>query len=302
MARDGSYGAPVHMDGSAPHSVLVCGKRGYGKSYTLGVLAEGLQRIPRVSTVIVDTMGIYWTMQHENEREQSLLTEWDLDPESYGLRVHRPTGDEDDALEQMRRLGGEMARGNGADVDVLDLSTYGYDVGLMSRLVAEFARTAYGHRHSLRREYERAALEGDFGAGAGGMPMLWMLVDEAHVFTPHGGETSASRVLIDGWLRQGRQLGLSLVLATQRPSALHPDVLSQSDIILCHRLTAQEDLDALNGVRPTYMHADLAESLERMGTKRGQALVIDDKSETVYVVRVRPRRSWHGGGEPNALD
>jgi len=105
-------------------------------------------------------------------------------------------------------------------------------------------------------------------------------------------------VLIHEWMRQGRQPGLSLILATQRPGAIEPEVLSHCDIILCHRLTSQDDIDALRTIRPTYLQGDLGESLKKIGVEKGVALLVDDTSESVHVVQIRPRLSWHGGAEP----
>jgi len=130
-----------------------------------------------------------------------------------------------------------------------------------------------------------------------GIPMVWMFIDEAQQFVPREGSTLASDILINEWLRQGRQPGLSIVMATQRPSSLHPDVMSQSDIVICHRLTSQEDISALESVRPTYMREDFGESLRKMGNERGTALVVDDTTETSHIIRMRPRLSWHGGSE-----
>ena len=44
------------------------GKRGSGKSYTMGVIAEGLASLEEetansITSLIIDTMGIYWTMK-----------------------------------------------------------------------------------------------------------------------------------------------------------------------------------------------------------------------------------------------
>ena len=39
-ALDSSLGADVFIDVIRPHIVLICGKRGYGKSYTIGVFIE----------------------------------------------------------------------------------------------------------------------------------------------------------------------------------------------------------------------------------------------------------------------
>lgn len=58
-ARDGSPGAQVRLDLDRPHAGLVVGKRGYGKSYTLGVLAEELARTDGVAPVVADPMGVF---------------------------------------------------------------------------------------------------------------------------------------------------------------------------------------------------------------------------------------------------
>lgn len=47
------------MDIDRPHAALVVGKRGYGKSYTLAVLAEELARTDGIAPIVVDTMGVF---------------------------------------------------------------------------------------------------------------------------------------------------------------------------------------------------------------------------------------------------
>jgi len=122
------------------------------------------------------------------------------------------------------------------------------------------------------------------------------------LFLPNNKEVLSKDVLINEWMRQGRQPGLSLVLATQRPSALESEVLSHSDIIICHRLTAQEDIDALSRIRPTYMHSDIKESIKKIGDEKGVALIIDDTSESAHIIKIRPRLSWHGGAESLVIE
>ncbi len=46
MALDHSRGADVYLDALKPHAVLICGKRGYGKSYTMGCMLEELAFLP----------------------------------------------------------------------------------------------------------------------------------------------------------------------------------------------------------------------------------------------------------------
>ena len=54
---------PVTLAADHARVLLICGKRGSGKSYTLGVLAEELfQQTPRPCVLVVDPVGIFWTM------------------------------------------------------------------------------------------------------------------------------------------------------------------------------------------------------------------------------------------------
>lgn len=50
------------------------------------------------------------------------------------------------------------------------------------------------------------------------------------------------------------------------------------------------------------MQESIEAYLKKMGSERGAALIVDDHSESVHLVRIHPRMSWHGGGEPSALE
>lgn len=182
------------------------------------------------------------------------------------------------------------------EITVLDISPYPEELKIV--IVAIIARKIFEARVKERKKQEEAVMkkiEVDMD-----IPLTWLAIDEAHVFLPLE-DCLTKDILIKQWMRQGRQPGVSLILATQRPSSLDPEVLSHSDIIICHRLTAQEDIEALNRVRPTYMHGEIKESLKKLGTEKGVALIIDDTSEAVHIIKIRPRLSWHGGEEPSAL-
>jgi hypothetical protein len=100
-------------------------------------------------------------------------------------------------------------------------------------------------------------------------------------------------------LTRGRAPGVSLALATQRPSAVSAVAVSQSDLLVAHRLTAEADLSALAAARPTYLEGTLR---ERLPAEAGAAVVVDDATETVHAVAVRERATPHGGGSPTASD
>jgi DNA helicase HerA-like ATPase len=178
---------------------------------------------------------------------------------------------------------------------VLDLSVLQSPV-LKDIVVALVCEKIFEARVKERKVHEQKKM--GFIVEEKGIPLVWLAVDEAQLFVPQNKKTLSKEVLIEEWMRQGRQPGLSLIMATQRPSAVEPEVLSHSDIIICHRLTAQEDIDALSRIRPTYMHGDISESIKKIGSEKGVALLVDDTSESVQVIQVRPRISWHGGAEP----
>src|SRR3989338_4824092 len=131
-------------------------------------------------------------------------------------------------------------------------------------------------------------------------PLVWLVVDEAHEFLPREGESAASKSLIT-ILREGRQPGISLVLATQQPGKIHTDVITQSDIVISHRLTANLDVEALSMIVQSYMREGIDKQLNLLPRESGAAVVFDDTNERIFPIRVRPRYTWHGGESPSAM-
>jgi hypothetical protein len=90
------HGYRVLMDAKFPHIIFICGKRGGGKSYTLGVIAEELCKTRiGIGTVIVDPIGIYWSMKKGNQskKEARELERWGLKPMALdNVRVVAPLG------------------------------------------------------------------------------------------------------------------------------------------------------------------------------------------------------------------
>jgi DNA helicase HerA-like ATPase len=389
MALDHSKGAAVYLDALKPHAALICGKRGYGKSYTMGCMLEELAFLPEpvkgnLASLVIDTMGIFWTMRSPNVSEAEKLKSWELAPEGLETEVFVPAGQVDTykkrnievkpfslsirelsgsqwcrvlKIEEISPLGILLVRTveslrekdepfsfediiseifldtrsdsaskgaaenylravkswglfskegtplseliSGGRTTVLDVSTLENE-NVCAAAVSILAGRLYEERLEARRAHEKKRM-GEKIEGKE-FPMVWLFIDEAHIFVPAKGESLASEVLINRCLRQGRQPGLSLVLATQRPASLHQDVVSQSDLLICHRLTSSDDILALESSRPLYMQESLRAYLKKMGSERGAALIVDDHSESVHIVRIRPRRSWHGGGEPSALE
>lgn len=89
-------GKKILLDSLNPHVVFVCGARGSGKSYILGVMAEELAlHNPNVGVIVIDPIGVFWSMKYPNreERELTLLKEWNLKAQGLkNLKVFIPEG------------------------------------------------------------------------------------------------------------------------------------------------------------------------------------------------------------------
>jgi len=132
------------------------------------------------------------------------------------------------------------------------------------------------------------------------LPLVWLVLDEAHEFLPNVGKTVATQPLVT-ILREGRQPGISLILASQQPGKIHTDVMTQADTVIAHRITAKIDVDALGMLMQSYMREGLTTMLDNLPDLKGSAIIFDDTNERMYPMRMRPRISWHGGGSPVAL-
>ncbi|MEM3526541.1 MAG: DUF87 domain-containing protein, partial [Candidatus Jordarchaeaceae archaeon] len=99
-------GCKVLLDAVAPHVIFISGHRGSGKSYTMGVIAEELADAKLgIATIIVDPMGVFWSMKYPNwdEKELETLEKWNLRPKGFSnVKVFVPVGFYDRVPEQTR--------------------------------------------------------------------------------------------------------------------------------------------------------------------------------------------------------
>ncbi len=430
----------VRMDFSRPHVAGIFGKRGTGKSFTMGVLAEEMALLEddvrrNLSCIIVDAMGIFWSMKNPNDRDMSMFLNWNIKPQRFPINLVIPRGQvksfveneipfdavfslnpaellaEDWALTFSIGLDSEMGvilqkalkrvkkrgdfsledfavevknenspdhvkdalinrlavasewgifeqgsviskrsksrasedeimerdleylktpsqKNNDAEneysfgdsknmkkktdyqsysslldfvvpgkITVVDLSLLN-DWSVRALIVGLLSKKVLEARMESRRIEEMEAVEGI--ANPAKIPMTWIMIDEAHQFLPAKGETPATAALLQ-CVKIGREPGVSLVFVTQQPNKLHEAAISQCDMIIAHRLTAKQDIDALRNIMQTYLKYDLQEYIDALPRLKGAAIILDDNSERIYAVRIRPRLSWHAGGSPNAI-
>ena len=332
MGQFSSLSNNIMLDVATSHIIMVVGKRGSGKSYFLSVMSEEMSHLPEevsknIAVLIVDTMGIFWSMKYPNIKQEDELIEWNLKPKGLDVKVYTPSGkfkdykdkdiptdfsfsikpdelsandwcnvfslgitdpigvlieriisdlnenyDLEDIINLIKRdkksnLETKNAAENrfeaakswgifdkkaseikdiikGGQVSILDTSCYD-DFNVKALVTGILCKKLLQERMTERKKEEMSRIqagehflvkeEQDF-------PMVWILLDEAHEFLPKKGETPATDSLVQ-ILREGRQPGISLVLATQQPGEIHKDVLTQSDVVVSFRLTAITDIE-----------------------------------------------------------
>ncbi|MEK6856143.1 MAG: DUF87 domain-containing protein [Nanoarchaeota archaeon] len=189
---------------------------------------------------------------------------------------------------------------------VLDISVYSSTSAFNVRalVISLISKKIFSKRMDARKKEELDSLQHgqDYLSYKSYLsdPLVWIFIDEAHEFLPKEGKTPASDALIQ-LLREGRQPGISLVLATQQPGQIHRDVMSQSDIVLSHRVTSKADLEALNEIMQSYMLSGIKKQMDDLPSSKGSAIILDDNSERIYPARIRPRFTWHGGEAPTSV-
>jgi DNA helicase HerA-like ATPase len=374
----------IYIDASKSRAVLICGKRGSGKSYTMGVLIEELRRSTDVTILIIDPMGIFHTMSMPNDEQEKLVWEWGDSPRSLLVKVLVPGDPVEryggaDIVQEMERRGIEFKTLviNPSDVtpeswcdtfdtninepmgvaitkavlkcqkkhgqlyfipqliDEVRMDTFINErtLGALTNrfeMAEQWGIFANDHYHELSDVIDPSAINildlsvidsGRYGRRGLFLSVLcrdlfrkrsvarrkeelglapqkqkfWLLIDEAHQFVPAGKSALGKEELIR-WVKEGRQPGLSLVVASQQPSAIDSEVLSQCDVILSHALTTQDDKSALNRLTKDYMKSEIKVYINRLA-RTGQAVFIDDESENIDLIQIRPRVSRPGGSE-----
>lgn len=195
---------------------------------------------------------------------------------------------------------------NAKATNIIDISTYSSigEFNVRALIIGLISKKIFQTRMNERKKEEldsiRAGSDSLSSSGIRDSPLVWIFIDEAHEFLPKNETTLATPSLIQ-ILREGRQPGISLVLATQQPGKIHTDVMSQSDIIISHKVTSKQDIEALNEIMQTYLLTTIKQTMDSLPSAKGSAIILDDNSERIYPMRIRPRFTWHGGESPASL-
>ncbi|MBU1064491.1 ATP-binding protein, partial [bacterium] len=119
---------------------------------------------------------------------------------------------------------------------------------------------------------------------------LLIVLEEAHIFLPEGGDSSAHRT-ISRIAKEGRKYGVGLCVVTQRPGEIESTVLSQCGTMIALRLTNSADRTKVESVMPDDLGA-LSGMLPALrtgeGIVMGEAMPIPSRIQ-FFKARKRPR-------------
>ena len=124
-----------------------------------------------------------------------------------------------------------------SNVTILDLSGVPFDV--LSITVSLISRMLFEYGYYYKRM--RAEQTSDVSA-INDVPLL-LVYEEAHKYVPNDGSAKyrASRESIERIAKEGRKYGVTLLLASQRPSEISETIFSQCNNFLALRLTNPTD-------------------------------------------------------------
>ncbi|GFI33268.1 hypothetical protein IMSAGC013_04676 [Lachnospiraceae bacterium] len=168
-----------------------------------------------------------------------------------------------------------------SNITILDLSGVPFDVlsitvSLISRILFEFG---YSYKKLRAKNDEDANFNND-------VPVL-LVYEEAHKYVPNNdlAKYRASRESIERIAKEGRKYGVSLMLASQRPSEISETIFSQCNNFLSLRLTNPADQNYVKRLLPD----TLGSIVDKMPVLRaGECLLIGDAVILPSIVQVEP--------------
>ena len=179
----------------------------------------------------------------------------------------------DKAFEEVLRTFVGYKKANTANVTIIDLSGVPFEVlsitvSLISRLLFEFS-------YHLKQISATTSTD---------VPLL-LIYEEAHKYVPKSdlARYRSSRMSIERIAKEGRKYGVTLLIASQRPSEISETIFSQCNNFIAMRLTNPVDQDYVKRLLPDAL-GDLTDTLPTL--KSGEALLIGDSVVMPSLVQI----------------
>lgn len=209
MSKDLKFPIEVAME-----TLGFMARRGGGKTYTAGVMVEGLLKVG-AQVVVLDPIGNWWGLRLA------------VDGKKPGIDIPVIGGDHGD-LPIDPSSGKILAnliveKGISCVLDVSEFSKTKF-----KQFVYEFATRLFQLKKSHRSP-------------------IHIVFEEAQLVAPQRIDRDEGKMMgaIESLIRQGRNYGIGSSLISQRPQSVHKDVLSQVEILLVGQINGKHERDAI---------------------------------------------------------
>ena len=134
------------------------------------------------------------------------------------------------------------------------------------------------------------------------LPPFFVLIDELHTFW--SGDYPKTAKSMSTFIRICRAAGSGMIMASQRPSDIPKDIVSQTNVIIGHTLDKEEDIFFFKDIVSTNLPYIVYQGENNLlrNLPPGFCVISDPEVGTAFLVAVRPRVSKHGGETPNILE
>lgn len=173
-------------------------------------------------------------------------------------------------LEQIVGYGVKKSNVTIFDVSGIPFEVLSTCVSLLSRLIFELGYYNKKHKNKTKETQD--------------IPIL-VVYEEAHKYAPKSGLSKyrASREAIERIAKEGRKYGVTILLASQRPSEISETIFSQCNTFISMRLTNPDDQNYVKRLLPDTI-GDITGVLPSL--KEGEALIMGDSISIPSVVKI----------------
>lgn len=204
----GSIQMPIN---AATKTFAILAKRGAGKTYTAGVMAEEFYKCG-IPFVVFDPIDVWWGLRLAANGKDKGLPIVVFGLEHADIKIDRDMG---------RKIAQAVVRDNISCV----ISTFGMPKVAQRHLIAEFSEEILNITNTPRH----------------------IFIEEAHEFVPQRVQGAMGKVYsaVESLVVMGRNRGLGVTLINQRAATVNKDVLTQLDTLLAFQNTSPQDRKAL---------------------------------------------------------
>jgi uncharacterized protein len=254
-------GLEIPING-ATKTFAILAKRGAGKTYSAGVMAEEFSK-NNIPFVVFDPIDVWWGLRlNKNGKDKGLPVV------VFGL--------EHADIPLTREMGREIARAVVKENISCVISTFGMPKVGMRHLIAEFAEELLNINNTPRH----------------------IFIEEAHEFVPQRIQGAGAKCFsaVESLVVMGRNRGIGVTLINQRAATINKDVLTQLDTLIALRNVGPQDRKALKDwVEFHTAEGDFEKFMDSLPSlPTGEAWVWSPEFMGIFErIKIRTRETFH---------